>query len=307
MRPYNRGSDFPTLLALIIAVGFPLLLLSLLFDIFPHEPFRQALDRLQIPRAAGEVKPTSSPVAVVPSPSPSVVALTAADWSVPDGRFFTQTNGRQPLTSATGFAVVNGGGLAFWDEFQRLGGAPVVGYPLSNRFTWRGFTVQVFQKLVFQGPEAGGEINLLNVMDDLSALGKDEWLRDEKMVPLPLEPDFDAGRDPADVPAAHLELLAEQPVLEAAYRSARDPIRQFGLPTSRVTEINEYLVAIRCQRTVLQLWKQDMPFAKAGDVTAANAGQLAVEAGLFPAEALKPVVSAPPPLEAASPAPVASR
>lgn len=307
MRPYHRGSDFPTLLALIIAVGFPLLLLSLLFDLFPHQRLNQVLDALRLPWAGVETPPTASPVAAIPSPSPSLVALTTADWSVPDGRFFTQTNGRAPLSSATGFAVVNAGGLAFWDEFQRLGGAPVVGYPLSNRFTWRGFTVQVFQKLVFQGPEAGGEINLLNVMDDLSALGKDQWLRDDKLVPLPLEPEFDAGRDPAEVPAAHLELLSKEPALDQAYRSVRDPFRQYGLPTSQVTEINEYLVAIRCQRTVLQLWKRDMPFARAGDVTAANAGQLAVEAGLFPTGGLKPIVSAPPPLAVASPSPTTSR
>jgi hypothetical protein len=231
------------------------------------------------------------------------MALSAADWAVPDGRFFTQTNGRPPLTSATGFAVTNAAGVPFFNEFQRLGGPDAVGYPLSNRFGYRGFTVQVFQKLVFQAPEKGGQVDLLNVMDDLSALGKDEWLKSERMVPLPLGPDFDAGRAPSDVQAARLELLAEDPAIQKVYREARDPLRQFGLPTSRLTDLGEYLVAIRCQRTVLQRWKKDMPWAKAGEVTVANAGQIAIEAGLFPRDGMQPIVSAPPQLAGPSPVP----
>jgi hypothetical protein len=234
-----------------------------------------------------------------------VLALSTPDWPVADGRFFTQTNGQPLLTSATGFAVTNAGGVGFWDEFQRLGGADAVGYPLSNRFGFRGFTVQVFQKLVFQAPERGGQVDILNLMDDLSALGKDEWLKSDRFVPLPLGPDFDAGRPPAAIPAARLELLAEDPAIEQAYRSARDPLRQFGLPTSRVTDLGQHVVAIRCQRAVLQRWKTNMPWGvKAGDVTVANAGEIAIEAGLFPRDGMRPIVSAPP--QAAGPSPVPS-
>lgn len=292
MRPYNQGGDFPTLLALIVAVGFPLLLLSLVFDIFPRERFERFVSELKPPFLA-QARPSPSPGPML-LPSPTAVNLTIADWPVPNGRFFTQTNGREPLTSATGFEVSNSGGLAFWDDFQRLGGPDWVGYPLSNRLSWRGFTVQVFQKGVFQGPEKGGEVGLVNVMDELSALGKDEWLKEERSTPPPLPPDFDAGRAPADVPAAHLALLSEDPAIEKTYREAKDPIRLLGLPTSRVTDMGEHLVALRCQRGVLQHWKKDVPWAKGGDVTIANVGQIAIEAGLFPAEALQPTVSAPP-------------
>jgi hypothetical protein len=58
--------------------------------------------------------------------------------------------------------------------------------------------------------------------------------------------------------------------------------------------MGEYLVAIRCQRGVLQRWKTDMPWAKEGEVTSANVGQIAIEARLFPTEPLRPVVGSPP-------------
>ena len=135
---------------------------------------------------------------------------------------------------------------------------------------------------------------MLNVTDELSALGKDEFLKNERFTPLPLPPDFDAGRSPADIPAVRLALLADDPSIQKVYREGRDSVRQFGLPTSKLTDMGDYLVAIRCQRAVFQHWKKDVPWAKAGDVTIANAGQLAVEAGLFPTEGLQPAVSAPP-------------
>jgi hypothetical protein len=304
LRPYNQGSDFPTLLALIIAVGFPLLLLSLVFDIFPRDQFDDFLRSLRLPWSAQtEPRPSPSPL-IVRQPSPTPVVLTSPDWAMPSGYFFTQTNGQPALASATGFPVTNAGGLAFWDEFQRLGGVEAVGYPLSNRFTWRGFTIQVFQRLVLQGPEQGGEVSIVNLMQELSLLGKDDWLREEKLVPPPLPIEFDAGVPPENIAAHHLALLADDPAIEQFYRESKDGLQRFGLPTSKVTDLGDYLVAIRCQRTVLQRWKQDGPWGKAGVVTIANAGELAVQAGLFPSEGFRPIASAPPqPAPAASPNP----
>ncbi len=45
---------------------------------------------------------------------------------------------------------------------------------------------------------------------------------------------------------------------------------------------------IRTQRAVFQQWKEDVPWAAAGQVTIANSGDIAKELGLFPAEALIP-------------------
>jgi len=293
VRPYNQGNDFPTLLALIVAVGFPLLLLSLVFDVFPRDRLDRLIEELKLPWVTTEPRPSPSPVAVVLA-SPTPVRLTTPDWDVPGGHFFTQTNGQPALSSATGFAVTNASNLGFWDEFQKLGGVDSAGYPMSNRFHWRGFTVQVFQKLVLQGSETGSEVSIVNVMQELTTLGKDDVLVKENFTPKPLPADFFASVAPPDVPAAALALLSEDPAIEKFYREAKDPIRRFGLPTSKVTDMGDYLVAVRCQRTVLQRWKKDMPWAKSGDVTIANAGQIAFEAGLFPAEGFRPQASAPP-------------
>jgi hypothetical protein len=56
------------------------------------------------------------------------------DYAIPNGHFFTQTNGHPAGTHPSGFSVTNEGGVRFWSEFQRLGGVQVVGYPMSRRF-----------------------------------------------------------------------------------------------------------------------------------------------------------------------------
>jgi hypothetical protein len=300
LRSYNQGGDFPTLLALIIAVGFPLLLLSLVFDIFPRDRVAQMVAELRLPVSLAEARPSASPAPIPPTPPP--LRLASADWTIPNGHFFTQMNGEESLTSARGYAVTNDRGMAFWDEYQKLGGVNVVGYPVSNRFPWRGFTVQVFQKLVFQAPEVGGEVQIINLLDELSAAGKDQLLRGD-FTPPPLGPEIDAGKSPEEAAAARLELLKEDPAIESFYREAKDPLRRFGLPTSKATDMGPDVVAMRFQRAVLQRWKKDMPWAKAGQVTIANAGELAVKADFFPKEQLQPTVSAPPATAGASPAP----
>lgn len=216
-------------------------------------------------RPAASATATGSPTQAR-TPAPSAVT----PGRVPDG-----------YTYPTGYAVVNSGGLPFWDEFQRLGGVDRVGHPLSDRFMWHGFTLQVFQKLVFQAASVDGRIGLLNVMDLLSDAGKDELLLGQYDTPRPLPASFEAGLESGEIRTKRLSLLDADPVLRAAYFAVDDPEHLYGLPASEVTDLNLYVVAIRCQRTVLQRWKQDMPWAAAGEVTAANAGEMAVQLGLF--------------------------
>ena len=51
---------------------------------------------------------------------------------------------------------------------------------------------------------------------------------------------------------------------------------------------NGYHYAIRLQRAVIQQWKKDVPWAKAGQVTLANAGELARDAELFGRDVFEP-------------------
>src|SRR5581483_4105697 len=90
----------------------------------------------------------------------------------------------------------------------------------------------------------------------------------------------DSGRGWDDVSRAHLALLDANKDLKAAYFSVPDPLTRFGLPMSGVAETPDGLM-LRTQRTVLQLWTHDMPWARAGQVTLANAGELARDAAAF--------------------------
>jgi N-acetylmuramoyl-L-alanine amidase len=74
-----------------------------------------------------------------------------------------------------------------------------------------------------------------------------------------------------------------------------DPIQVNGLPQSDVVDMGDAFV-VRCQRVVLQQWKVDKPWAKAGEVTVALGGDIAKEAGILPdGPHLQPLVAAAPP------------
>ncbi|MHB1415155.1 MAG: S1C family serine protease, partial [Chloroflexota bacterium] len=72
-----------------------------------------------------------------------------------------------------------------------------------------------------------------------------------------------------------------------AYFATPNYLDLYGLPTSRVTDMGNHF-AVRTQRTVIQEWKEDVPWAKAGQVTFANAGTIAAEVGLIPLWAMLP-------------------
>src|SRR5579884_1683063 len=90
-------------------------------------------------------------------------------------RFFPQT----------GHTVGDDSGIRFLTELDRLGGVGAVGYPASERFQWDGFTVQVFQRVVFQWRPESGTVAFVNVFDRLHDLGKDDWLLQTKQTPPP--------------------------------------------------------------------------------------------------------------------------
>jgi hypothetical protein len=194
-------------------------------------------------------------------------------------------------TEGTGYAVTNEGGVPFWDQFQRLGGVPTLGYPVSQRFTYKGFVTQAFQKAVLQW-QPGRGLFLLNVFDELHDAGKDDWRLTFRATPRQLDPSFDAGKNWQEIVRHRLALLKANPAIRERYFSAPDPLLLYGLPTSRVEDMGNHY-AIRLQRAVMQQWKVDVPWAKAGQVTVANGGDIAKEAGLFPREATLP--QAPPP------------
>lgn len=210
------------------------------------------------------------------------------DWDIQDGHFFTQANGFPLGTSPRGFAITDEHGVLFWSEFKRRGGANSLGYPVSSRFEFGGFTLQAMQKGVFQWRPDVKQAWFVNVFDLMHDGGKDGWLTGFRSVPKPLDASFDQGKNWDQIMKNRWGLLDSFPAIKNRYWSVADQLNLFGLPTSKVEDMGTAYV-VRLQRIVIQQWKVDVPWAKAGEVTVANGGDIAKEAGLFPAKALQPV------------------
>ncbi|MHB1132245.1 MAG: hypothetical protein ACYC4L_07615 [Chloroflexota bacterium] len=210
------------------------------------------------------------------------------DFDIPGGHFFTQTNGQPVGASQAGYSVTNNDGIPFWTEFGRQGGLQIVGYPMSRRFQWDGFTTQVFQKAVFQWKPVEQRVDFVNVFDEMAKAGKNDWLLNSKSTPMPLDgATFDAGKSWDQIVAARVALLNANPAMRTVYNSVPDPMRLFGLPTSAVVDNGNHY-AIRLQRAVIQQWKEAVPWAAAGQVTVGNGGDIAVQAGMFSGDVLAP-------------------
>jgi len=78
-----------------------------------------------------------------------------------------------------------------------------------------------------------------------------------------------------------------RPALHESYFSSSDPLTFYGLPTSEVEDMGNHY-AIRLQRTVLQEWKEQVPWAKEGEVTIANGGDITKGLGALPGYVLIP-------------------
>src|SRR5450759_3913848 len=212
--------------------------------------------------------------------------VTSLDHDIPNGHFFTQANGQPLGTSPTGYAVTNDAGIPFWDEFKRLGGPTALGYPVSQRFIYDGFVTQAMQKVVFQWRPDVKQVWFLNTFDALHDKTKDDWLLVYRQTPKPFDTSPDTGLTWDQVVARHQGFLDQNQAIKKVYFADPSPIDHFGLPVAYADEGNSFV--IRAQRATFQYWKEDVPWAKAGDVSVANGGDLAKEAGLWPANALVP-------------------
>lgn len=223
-----------------------------------------------------------------PTSPTSAVPLSATgrpDWDVSGGHFYTQTNGRGG-NGGPGFAITDADGVPLWSEYQRLGGVAGLGYPVSRRFMWNGFVVQATQRAVLQWRPEAGQVYLANVFDALHDQGKDPWLQSFRSTP----PSFDTGPDQGltwdQVVDRHLAFLDTNPSIRSVFWQDSDPLLHYGLPMAYADYGNVYV--IRFQRAVFQQWKVDVPWASAGQVTIANGGDLALEAGLFDPNVAQP-------------------
>jgi len=84
-----------------------------------------------------------------------VIGLVSA--FAPPGR---ETEAQANCFQETGFCITN---PAFAEYFRVRGGTRILGFPVSRSFTFEGFEVQFFQRVVLQ--QVGTNINRLNLLD----------------------------------------------------------------------------------------------------------------------------------------------
>ncbi len=224
---------------------------------------------------------------VADAASQTPIAYAAApDYDIPNGHFFTQT-APAGSESGAGFSITDDG-VPFWTVYQRDGGLLQLGFPLTRRFIRDGFVTQVLQKAVLQWHPGPGRVEFVNILDEMNNHGMDGWLA-ERLVPRHLMTD-DGHLPWAEIVRTRLELLGASDKLRSTFEAAPEPLRIYGLPTSRVIDYGP-MESIRLQRAALQLWKVKTDFAEPGQVVVANGGELALRAGLFPASARAPLRS----------------
>jgi hypothetical protein len=219
--------------------------------------------------------------------TPVVARADPLDFDLPrGGHFYKQANGLGGQGN-TGYTITDDDAIPFWDGYQRLGGTQALGYPASHRFISDGFTVQVMQKVVFQWhPQPESAIMFLNVLDLMHDQGLDDWLLVYRMTPRPFDTQPDTGLAWNAVVARHLAFLDTNLVIKARYFADPRYIDHYGLPMSYADMDIAFIV--RAQRVVFQYWKEDVPWARKGEVTIANGGDLLKEAGLVTGLAVRP-------------------
>ena len=132
-----------------------------------------------------------------------------ADYQVVNGHYFTQAGG-DPDGDA-GFRITDENGVNFASEFERLGGVEALGYPISRRFEWDGFTTQATQQAVLQWHPQANRAALINLLDAFADAGLDSWLEQQAQVPPRHVPHDEAGLIFDEVVAARLSYLDGYP------------------------------------------------------------------------------------------------
>ena len=195
--------------------------------------------------------------------------------------FFTETAGGQGR-----FSVCDDADANFRAPFEQWG-LQKIGYPISRRYVRDGFVTQAFQKAIMQWRPESNRVVLANIFDDLHNNDFDEILLSARQTPKQLPDGWDGDISFSEVVSKRQALLDMRSALRITYFASPDPLTFYGLPTSKVQDMGNHY-AIRLQRAVLQEWKEDVPWAKEGEVTIANGGDMAKELGALPADALIP-------------------
>jgi hypothetical protein len=190
----------------------------------------------------------------------------------------------ETIEGAGHYSVCDDANANFRTAFERWG-LQKIGYPISRRYMRDGFVTQAFQKAIMQWRAETNSVALVNIFDDLHNMAFDDVLLNTRQTPTQLAAGWDGNLSFEEVVSKRQALLEERPALRTTYFASSNPLLFFGLPTSFVTDMGNHY-AIRLQRAVLQEWKEDVPWARKGQVTIANGGDIAKELGTLPSEGL---------------------
>jgi len=99
-------------------------------------------------------------VCVLTDKADGVVVADAVHWVLSAAGTQTATSRDPRFFDQTGYRIDRDD---FWDFFQKRGGVPSFGYPVSREFTFFGCQTQFFQRLAMQecGNQGVGTLNLL--------------------------------------------------------------------------------------------------------------------------------------------------
>ncbi|MCB0076842.1 MAG: hypothetical protein KDD73_05410 [Anaerolineales bacterium] len=196
-------------------------------------------------------------------------------------QFITETN----AGGTGGYTVCDDDNAKFLQAYCAYS-LQVVGYPVSQRFVRDGFVTQAFQKAIFQWRPDGSYVAYVNVFDELHDRGLDPQLLAARQTPFQLDQvEEETGMTFEEIKARREAWLNDRPAMRSAYFGVADPLLYFGLPTSKIEDMGNHY-SIRLQRAVIQQWKEDVPWADAGEVTIANGGDIAKELNHLPAFSL---------------------
>ena len=213
------------------------------------------------------------------APARTTQAESPPDSAVADGWFFSQAGPDEGL----GFEVTDADGVPFWTFFQQVGGVDRLGYPIANRWSQGDLTYQAFQKAVLQASADTG-VMFVNVYDELSQAGLDDWLASERGVPRPPTSTADDQRPIAEILTERLQLAALHPDIERLWFGNDHWLETYGLPIS--VEDRGHVVVLRAQRAVIwQLLTDAEPAVGPGVVGISFSGIHFRDGGLIPSEA----------------------
>ncbi len=239
--------------------------------------------------------------AEVAAPAPEVsVPSQGDDFSIANGHFYPQARGDRPLSF--GYTILDDDLCPCYTQFVALGGVGALGYPASQPYREGAFVYQATQGVLLQWNPAAGVMNIANVFDILSANGFDDHLEVKSQIPRSFDWSSDDGRpfEGTDgIVENHFNVIfnprsddsevmrAARPALRATYLANPQWLLQYGLPMG----IKEYgnVIVVRGQRAAFQYWRENVPWAAAGQVTKVLGGDVYKESGLIPDDAVAPI------------------